>query len=539
MMRAVVSSSKSVVCSMVFMLAVWLLAGVYQPAEAAIVTVPIDSQCTFFEKSSAGNAAVVSTNSMGFTWGLVYCVKKEILSGATAYINALNASTVMIAYKWLAITLALTLYGIKLMTLGIEELFKATMLLIFKIAIALYLIESTSTNLTNLSNVMDQLIGWVSKGMVNVASAHGCFLSPPADAAVWQIFDCVLGGMFGLASDPSFIMGSLLIIIAAAIFTSTLGVIIAMLGITTMVQMLFTLARAIYGVLLAYITLSFLMLLTPLIAPLLMFESHKNQSYTRDLFEKWVGLILSTVFQPMFIIGFLSLTVMILNAFIVGPLPGPGANPPGNCVLPNAQGQGGSGVCSIEQLLNLQATPSTQNVQAMQNNLEPNVPLFSWQINGDPQGHSLTGGWLNPMTYVNLIKTAGIAVINQALKFAGSLGPHITRLKATVPIGQLILTLTTFSLMIAILRQLMEVIPEMARTIAGNVGLALFSQARVPFESMIASAVKGGGDSMRNASAGKGLLKGNLKGITGAPGVARKGLGGFSSAIGKNIMDNF
>ncbi len=572
-------------------------------AEAGTVTIGCN-QVTYDTSTPPNITNVTSTmSSLGFSVGLVYCVKLTIYQATFTYIKSLSAA--LLSYRFLAITIVLVMFGIKLMTVSVKDLTKEGLGLFIRIAVMLFLVDNASYLYIALTDGMGQMIGWVSAGFNTVASCQpptntgtvtadvwAQLYAPQGEYAVWQIYDCLFKSIAGAATSTPVILTSLLIIVAAAIFTSTIGIILVLMGITALVSVFLMLLRSLYMVLLAYITLSFLCILTPLIAPLLLFEKKE----VRGIFDKWIELIVSTIFQPIFVIGFLCFATMALDMFIDGnmrnltsggapvctvPTQAISLDANNNCVytaIPTDGSGDGSGVCSFTDLLNpkgytdtpvASCTPPTSCVPSvnpcpcpsqkqllMQCALEQNATLWTWSIGGDPQGRSddnnpvdldSEGFWASVVNTASgavtrvyhRVKSAVINGVNRVLSAMASLAfGGVTRLRLGVPIRQLCMTLLAFFITARVMWRLIDTIPEMARTITGSVGLELAKEARIPLESAIIAGLQGAGESMKSAAAsGTGGFTGAAKtlGRVGVKGIT----GGFAAAKDKIAKDYF
>jgi hypothetical protein len=450
-----------------------------------------------------------SPTSKGLTFGGIYCMKVALSkatlgdpSGTPAgYIKNLRNN--LAYFRYLAIALAVTLFGMNVATLQVHELTKEAMTLIFKIAIVMYLITNTELIYTALTGTIDQIIGYVTNvftfdhlpsascTVVFPASAFAASNPPSAlqPYAIWNAFDCMLESLLGAAkADPTKVLVSAVAVIAAAAFTSILGLGIAVFAITTFIYLILTAARAIYLVFLSYITLSFLLSLTPLIAPLLLFRGDTPQG----IFQKWTQKILSSIFQPIIVIAFISLTVMSVDMFVEGgtrtdflPLVAGCETPPAVALGSPIAYKPGC-IYSFRQLFSEALIRSNQI-------FEPNATLFSQAVIGDPQAHSQDGHWWDPaLSWGKTILIKGIDWVAQTSGGILSL-PGFTRLSSAFSstLEQLLLTLAVCLIITLTMRSLFETtIPNMAMAITQGMGIALATSSQIPFESFINSRVE-------------------------------------------------
>jgi len=480
----------------------------------------------------------------GFSVALVYCVQKSIsdavlgTNGGIGYLPKLLK--LMSPYTYAAITLALCFYGIKLSTRNVKDLLQEGSTVLFKIAIVLFLLQSLVGNTVyngglyrwalHASNV---LVSLVNTGFMHATAS--CTAKPPLPSGVdpisfqtWQAFDCMFASIAGVATNGSVIMGSLLAILMASLFSGALGVALLIAGITAILSIIFTLMRAIYLFLLAYFMIAFLMIISPVIIPLIVFDI----KLTREMFWKWTSMLGSAIIQPMFIIGFLSFSVMIEASFIEG------SNP--SCVLPQFnQTTGetiseGSGVCSFKQLI-----LGKQNVDGLSisnkdidDKMEHNSKLVEYNVNADPSSH----GWWDKAKQT--LQEAKDAVVNKWQQFSSASGFlsffGFTRIKLPFPFKELIVTMFAYLIVSVCMRQLLNKIPSMAQSITAGSAIQLGALAKPPLNT-IATAVKSFGDEMKKQARGK-------RGLDGVGSIAEGGAKGVLASIrrtGENIEKNW
>ena len=467
----------------------------------------------------------------GFTTAVVYCVKNTIKNailgdvnkGTTGYLKPIV--TFLLPYLWAAVMLSVVMMGIKLATLGVEEVLRETMELVSRIAIAVYLIYNAGYLYDASLSIMGELVSIVSTGFINVANGDvgqsACFTQAqnglPQDAVKseyvpWVGIDCMANALLGVATGPVVVTTSLVVIIGAALFSGTLGLAVIIMAIMAIGIFLLAIMRAVYVFILSYFILAMLIVITPLIAPLLIFEN----GYTREFFWKWVELILSTIIQPMFIIGFLSFMVMVENVFVNGTdqdLP--------NCKLETFSGLSDStqneGICSFKQILNGKDPKSYTNSRGKIGAATP--------IN-DPQTHSKDGN------FFQTIIAKGAEALNQVGQaMADIVLKGFTRL-FNFPLKSLFITLVTFCVVTWVMRVLLGVIPDMAKEVTGSLAVALSRMAEVPLESAMrsaGSAAKGAAHSSTSMAGG-----GGMKGLKSAGG----GLASGGSAAVNSIVRN-
>ncbi|MEI6730150.1 MAG: hypothetical protein WCL30_02735, partial [Pseudomonadota bacterium] len=171
----------------------------------------------------------VGQEVQGFSVAIVYCVQKSMsdaVLGTNGGIGYLPKIIKLLSpYTYAAITLALCFYGIKLSTLNVKDMLQEGSMVLFKIAIVLFLLQSLAGDTVypgglytwafEASNV---LVSFVNTGFKHATAS--CASKPPlpsgvdADSfATWQAFDCMFSSLAGVATNSSVIMGSLITIL--------------------------------------------------------------------------------------------------------------------------------------------------------------------------------------------------------------------------------------------------------------------------------------------------------------------------------------
>jgi hypothetical protein len=503
--------------------------------------------------SPTADASCSQLNQYGFTAGLVYCILASISTAVNQYVGALQ--TFLKPYEGTALIVAVALFGLKMMSSRVQEPIKETITLVFRVLIGIFCYnEATLIYKTFVGDItqatpggiMNEAIQWVTgiggSGGGSGGNLFGQLISaqcptPPnlpngvqyGGYQIWQAFDCMFIKIFGAANpatNPSAFATSMLVIIASALLSGTLGVSVAALGIGVLMLALRIVSKALFLVLLAYLTIGFLTIFAPLIAPLIFFES----SYLTEKFKQWLGFMIASAVQPVFVLGFLALAITVDDQIIEGNLPGG----PGGCVPPTypggtstmtsappqGYGQNGSGVCSYTQLFyngnSGNGTAAATLISFFNDFMEQNQTLFSLNTGGSPQGQSRNGTYYDPQAALNTNITPGNPLTQQTINNAATVNLQVTHAKQTVPFKQMILTLLTFIFTTWCMIQLMDIIPEMAKNMTIGVGVSLYRQMQAPFEGAVSSMLKGAEDSAKSSVAGKGLVSGgNLQGVPG------------------------
>lgn len=237
------------------------------------------------------------------------------------------------------ITLVLTIFGVKVVT-GEGDMKKQSFLLLMKIAGVMMFTES-------LGGFIPATFGMVQDGSQIVTSSLGsainemqCDISGYMGESPWREIDCILGALFGFA--PGVIVGSSIFgLMGSALWSGSLGVTLFMGGIASLFLVLKLIIRATYTYLSALMVMSFLIIISPIMVPLLLL------SVTFQYFEHWLKSLMSTMIQPLITLAFLTLCFLIIDDLMFDPEYGLIAQLPASEIEKMQGGKGMKGATSI------------------------------------------------------------------------------------------------------------------------------------------------------------------------------------------------
>ncbi len=259
-----------------------------------------------------------ATADKGFTKRLVPCLRNTIIYATSELIVPLSKYfSVLVAALF---TLAVIIWGILVVTGHPRAIMQNGLILALKIGFVIYFTNSFGGYypilLDSLANILNMMIMPVINGnVITVNHSSGssalCTIDPNNSANyvfmyLWNVVDCYLdmfiGGIFSKANLSAGIIG----FIVGAAFSTSVGMFIAIAGIYMLMMALFTLARAVYIFITSYIAFSFMVLISFLFIPCILFHN------TKKYFDGWLQLTVSFFVQPIFLLGYL---VMFLVAF--------------------------------------------------------------------------------------------------------------------------------------------------------------------------------------------------------------------------------
>lgn len=214
--------------------------------------------------------------------------------------------------------LAVVLLGIRFMVKGqkeIEERKVETKVLAFKFAVIGFLLLSDLTNIEYYTNAIKSI-------SLEIASSVTVAVSKtPADPAgitnIWTLLDkTAVGFITGIPNIMEVSASHLMllgVVVVGLIFSGPLGVVIFTFILSTLMSMFVAFAICIMVHFTALIAITFLMCLTPLFLPLVIFNP---QTIPRTIFDKWVFSLISYSVQPLMVTVFLALMITVLDSFI-------------------------------------------------------------------------------------------------------------------------------------------------------------------------------------------------------------------------------
>ena len=256
---------------------------------------------------------------------IVTCVKTVVLQAFIQFV--VQFYTIMHQIIMAAMTLAVTLFGVLILTGMIEKSARDSFVGLFKFGCVLFFVRpDTVTQIFDMGmNSMDGLTDIVFQ--FGKGGSGRCY----DNATLWDRIDCMLdlligivksggpggagaggGGGAAAAGGLQGISRGSMHFMMSSIAGSGLGALIGMLGFYTVYTILMATIKSIHTYLAAIIALAFILVLAPMFVPLIMFKA------TRTYFDKWHRIATSFVLQPVILFGFISLMMIALEDMLVG-----------------------------------------------------------------------------------------------------------------------------------------------------------------------------------------------------------------------------
>jgi type IV secretory pathway VirB6-like protein len=222
-----------------------------------------------------------------FTSKLVACIEGTVRTTTLSMMAAISSH-----FGWLTAvlaTLVICFYGIRT-AMGEKELLKRTSTLFIKLAFVVAFMNS-------LPWVVDAVFGALKQAMSLVVGGS----SP------WQLIDRFFGKLFGFGPDIAMFNG-LIGLVGASLFSSKVGFSLFFFGVAGILNLIIFIMQLIYTYCLAFLTIGFLLCLSPVTIPLALFF------YSERYFKKWCDIIVASILTPVMLFAFV---FMFLNIFSI------------------------------------------------------------------------------------------------------------------------------------------------------------------------------------------------------------------------------
>lgn len=247
----------------------------------------------------------------GLTNRVVGCIRQTLHNASAKYFNPNTGMHSIVATAITAmITLGVAIYGAMLAAGMVEKLNRDTFTLLIKIALVSYFVVNTQMLYELFLNIIDALatdmFQFSSTGLLGICMTK---------FSIWERMDCMLDSVIGIQvsaiTSSSFqgfnqnLAGDMMQRGMMGVFfqilkSSSFGFVIGLMGFLFIYSMLFFLVRVLFAFLMSFIALTFLMMIGPIFIPMVIFR------VTKQYFDKWVRLIISSCLQPIILVAFIT-----------------------------------------------------------------------------------------------------------------------------------------------------------------------------------------------------------------------------------------
>lgn len=204
--------------------------------------------------------------------------------------------------------LVLTIFGVKIVS-GEGDAKKDSIMLLFKMAGVILFIENFGGFIPAAFGMVDDGVQMVTGSLGTALSEMECDAEQYGGKEPWRYMDCILGELFGFA--PNVVIGSSLFgLMGSAMFSGSLGATLFMGGILALFLVVKLVLRGAYTYLMAMMVLTFLIIISPLLIPLLL------TSATFQYFENWLKSLIATMVQPMIMLCYITFAFLLLDKML-------------------------------------------------------------------------------------------------------------------------------------------------------------------------------------------------------------------------------
>lgn len=248
---------------------------------------------------------------------IVHCIETMIKGAAKSFLEGF-----MPVYESIVLALmvlAVTIYGGLTIVGAIQRPIGQSFILLFKIsAVAFFAIQ--------FGNSIDWVFS-IMQGLMQVVTAYTpvssglSFCSDDGNVSAmfeqyqrteltaWDRVDCMFMNLLGIGLSRTAAIG-IVALLCSFFFLGGLGLMIVVIAAAFVVTLLVSLVRAVKIYLSCMITVAFLVCLSPMFIPLILFEA------TRGFFDKWVKALANYMVMPIFLFAYLTMMIASFDVLI-------------------------------------------------------------------------------------------------------------------------------------------------------------------------------------------------------------------------------
>lgn len=252
---------------------------------------------------------------------LVGCIRQTLHNAAKVYFDpGRGMHSIVASGIGGIITLGVVIYGVMLASGMVEKLGRDTFVLLIKIALVSYFVVNTQM----LYNLFIVMIDSLATDMFQFSSSG--FLGVCMNKfTIWERMDCMIDSVIGIqvseitssnfkGFNQNFVGEMMQRGMIGTFFhlikSSSFGFVIGLMGFLYIYAMLFFLVRVLLAFLMSFFSLTFVMMIGPIFIPLVIFRS------TKQYFDAWVKMIISSSLQPVLLVAFISFAIAGLDLVV-------------------------------------------------------------------------------------------------------------------------------------------------------------------------------------------------------------------------------
>ncbi len=251
-----------------------------------------------------------------FTGLVVECVKLSVNTITNAFLTRFTA--IMLPIIGGMITLSIVLYGVQVL-MGEPEIIKTGLKMLIRNGAVLWFADNLGgfgpAVLDSMQYILDMVtnsisdVGVVFSCPVNLNSIIKTLISTAQGTSlVWNRLDCIVEKLFGVGEGTA-LASSLFGMIYTLLFGGTFGILAFVLGMATLLSLMFYVFRIVYAFILSYIFVGFLIGISPLMIAMLIFPT-----MTGAMFEKWWKNLLAGMALPAMLMAYMSVSILLIDA---------------------------------------------------------------------------------------------------------------------------------------------------------------------------------------------------------------------------------
>jgi hypothetical protein len=261
----------------------------------------------------------------GITNRLITCVRNTIIVAVTSILGPIS-QTVAKAIGAMT-TLAVIFLGIRIATGSGRGVGKDAILTVLKIgAVAMMTVNFGGYFPVLITSMQGTLEIFAQPAVPIVTANNECASHPLTEKLnntqaysnpnerntmkIWNLVDCTVERLIGGILSPATLSGGIVGFLTAALFSTEVGIFIALMGFAIIYFLLFTIAKALYIFIMAYIAFSFMVIISPIFIPMILLKT------TQGYFQMWLKMTLGFMLQPIFMFAFLVMFLVAMNVTI-------------------------------------------------------------------------------------------------------------------------------------------------------------------------------------------------------------------------------
>lgn len=233
---------------------------------------------------------------------IIPCLQKMVVNATEKLVTAF--------YPWVssaitaAVTLAVIIFGILMMTQAVERLQRDSFVFAVKVVVVIMITQNMMPLLTMFYDIQNGLIEIVT-GFSGFFTGLKCPVLPSnlfGIYSVWFRADCILNIIIGLGA-PKTLANGLLAFFASSLFTGGLMVGVALVGFYMCFNIIMGLLTATRVYLACVLGLGLMIIVGGIFIPLMLFKN------TMNYYKKWGKTVVGLTVQPMVVFAFLNIMI--------------------------------------------------------------------------------------------------------------------------------------------------------------------------------------------------------------------------------------